>query len=133
MLSIFGGKITTYRKLAEHALAELAPYFPAMKAGLDRRARRCPAAIFRRGGIAAWVAELQRRYPELPAELVARRRAPARLAARRRSWATRKRAADLGEDFGDGLTAPRSTTWCAKNGRALPTTCCGGAPSAAWG
>ena len=28
MLSIFGGKITTYRKLAEHALAELAPFFP---------------------------------------------------------------------------------------------------------
>ena len=28
MLSIFGGKITTYRKLAEHALQELAPFFP---------------------------------------------------------------------------------------------------------
>ncbi len=28
-LSIFGGKLTTYRKLAEHALAELAPFFPA--------------------------------------------------------------------------------------------------------
>ena len=29
VLSIFGGKITTYRKLAEAALAQLAPYFPA--------------------------------------------------------------------------------------------------------
>lgn len=29
-LSIFGGKITTYRRLAEHALAELAPSFPEM-------------------------------------------------------------------------------------------------------
>ncbi|MFY9317141.1 MAG: glycerol-3-phosphate dehydrogenase [Burkholderiales bacterium] len=30
-LSVFGGKITTYRKLAEHALDRLAPYFPGMK------------------------------------------------------------------------------------------------------
>lgn len=29
LLNIFGGKITTYRKLAEHALAKLAPFFPA--------------------------------------------------------------------------------------------------------
>jgi glycerol-3-phosphate dehydrogenase len=28
LLSIFGGKITTYRRLAEHALDELRPYFP---------------------------------------------------------------------------------------------------------
>jgi glycerol-3-phosphate dehydrogenase len=27
-LSIFGGKLTTYRKLAEHALERMAPYFP---------------------------------------------------------------------------------------------------------
>jgi glycerol-3-phosphate dehydrogenase len=32
MLSVFGGKITTYRKLAEHALDKLQPFFPAMKA-----------------------------------------------------------------------------------------------------
>jgi glycerol-3-phosphate dehydrogenase len=31
MLSVFGGKITTYRKLAEHALEKLRPSFPAMK------------------------------------------------------------------------------------------------------
>jgi glycerol-3-phosphate dehydrogenase len=30
LLSVFGGKITTYRKLAEHALQKLKPYFPAM-------------------------------------------------------------------------------------------------------
>ena len=30
MLTIFGGKITTYRKLAEHALDKLAPFFPRM-------------------------------------------------------------------------------------------------------
>lgn len=31
LLSIYGGKITTYRRLAEHALKDLAPYFPNMK------------------------------------------------------------------------------------------------------
>jgi glycerol-3-phosphate dehydrogenase len=31
VLSVFGGKITTYRMLADHALAKLAPYFPGMK------------------------------------------------------------------------------------------------------
>lgn len=31
VLSVFGGKITTYRTLAEHALQKLAPYFPGLK------------------------------------------------------------------------------------------------------
>ncbi len=31
VLSVYGGKITTYRKLAEHALDKLAPWFPDMK------------------------------------------------------------------------------------------------------
>ena len=31
LLSIFGGKLTTYRKLAESAMKQLAPFFPQMK------------------------------------------------------------------------------------------------------
>ncbi|WP_443191170.1 glycerol-3-phosphate dehydrogenase [Pseudomonas indica] len=31
LLSVFGGKLTTYRKLAESAMGQLAPYFPNMK------------------------------------------------------------------------------------------------------
>jgi glycerol-3-phosphate dehydrogenase len=31
VLSVFGGKLTTYRRLAEHAMDRLRPYFPAMK------------------------------------------------------------------------------------------------------
>jgi glycerol-3-phosphate dehydrogenase len=31
VLSVFGGKITTYRMLAEHAMDKLAPYFPGTK------------------------------------------------------------------------------------------------------
>ena len=38
MLSVFGGKITTYRKLAEHALEKLRPYFPAMGASWTKGA-----------------------------------------------------------------------------------------------
>ena len=36
VLSVFGGKITTYRRLAEHAMEKLAPYFPGMKRAVDR-------------------------------------------------------------------------------------------------
>ncbi len=31
LLSVFGGKITTYRKLAEHAMEKLAPWFPGLR------------------------------------------------------------------------------------------------------
>jgi len=31
VLSVFGGKITTYRRLAEHAMEKLAPYFPRLR------------------------------------------------------------------------------------------------------
>jgi len=31
VLSVYGGKVTTYRRLAEHALNDLAPYFPGLK------------------------------------------------------------------------------------------------------
>ena len=41
VLSIFGGKITTFRKLAEHALDELKPFFPGMKPP-GRRPRQLP-------------------------------------------------------------------------------------------
>ncbi|MEZ5826152.1 MAG: FAD-dependent oxidoreductase [Geminicoccaceae bacterium] len=43
LLNIFGGKITTYRRLAEAALAKLAPYYQGMKPAWDggcRHARR---------------------------------------------------------------------------------------------
>jgi D-erythritol 1-phosphate dehydrogenase len=37
VLSVFGGKITTYRMLADHAMAKLAPYFPGLKAAWTHR------------------------------------------------------------------------------------------------
>jgi glycerol-3-phosphate dehydrogenase len=37
VLSVFGGKITTYRRLAEHAMEKLAPYFPGLKPAWTHR------------------------------------------------------------------------------------------------
>ena len=46
VLNIYGGKITTYRRLAEAALEKLAP-ISTSSASRGRPARRCPAAISR--------------------------------------------------------------------------------------
>jgi glycerol-3-phosphate dehydrogenase len=37
LLSVFGGKVTTYRKLAEHALEKLAPYYQRIGPADQRR------------------------------------------------------------------------------------------------
>jgi glycerol-3-phosphate dehydrogenase len=107
VLSIFGGKLTTYRKLAEHALSELKPFFPAMSPPWTER-EALPGGDLPPGGIAFWIAEMQRRYPGLPAEVVAG-------VARRHGAAaptvlgSAKSPSDLGEDFGGGLTATEIT------------------------
>ena len=68
MLSVFGGKITTYRKLAEHALDKLQPFFPDMKAPWTAKAALpggdMPGADFER-----FLNELQRAKPWLPEAL----------------------------------------------------------------
>ena len=69
MLSVFGGKITTYRKLAEAALAELRPFFPQMKGEWTRDAI-LPGGDLPSGGMATWQEDLARRYPEMPAPLL---------------------------------------------------------------
>jgi glycerol-3-phosphate dehydrogenase len=66
LLSIFGGKLTTHRRLAEAALAQLAPWFPDM-AGAWTATRALPGGEF--ANHAAFVQfqhELGARYPELP-------------------------------------------------------------------
>jgi len=103
VLSIFGGKLTTYRKLAEHALAELLPFFPQMKPAWTAT-RSLPGGDLPSGGLTAWIGELGRRYPALPVDLLRD------LAHRHGTRATAvlggaKTPSDLGEDFGHGLTA----------------------------
>jgi D-erythritol 1-phosphate dehydrogenase len=68
MLSVFGGKITTYRKLAEHALDKLQPFFAQMKqpwtASAPLPGGDMPDADFDR-----FLAELRRASPWLPEAL----------------------------------------------------------------
>ena len=103
LLSIFGGKITTYRKLAEQALIQLRPFFPQMRAAWTH-ARPLPGGDLPPGGLAAYERALAERYAELPASLLAA------LARRHGSRAPRVLAdarvpADLGAHFGHTLYA----------------------------
>jgi len=101
-LSIFGGKITTARRLAEHALDELAPFFPHMRAAWTGGAV-LPGGDLGRGGFDAFLADVTRAKPFLEPRL-ARRLAGA---YGTRAWRFLERAkslADLGADLGFGLT-----------------------------
>jgi D-erythritol 1-phosphate dehydrogenase len=68
LLSIFGGKITTYRKLAEHALGRLTPWFSKMAPAWTAGAPLPGGDIGRSFG--DFVVRLQREYPELPNSLL---------------------------------------------------------------
>ena len=105
MLSIFGGKITTYRRLAQHALDKLERYLPATV-----RARRnwsghvpLPGGDFPVQGFEALVKEIGRDYPWLDALSLP----PARPRIRHEDAGGSRRRdplGSLGHDFGCGLT-----------------------------
>jgi glycerol-3-phosphate dehydrogenase len=103
VLSVFGGKITTFRRLAEQALDKLSPVFPDMRPAWTARAT-LPGGDLPGCDLAAFEARLQADYPFLePA--VARRLA--------RSYGSRANGIldqarcieDLGEQFGHGFSA----------------------------
>ncbi|SDJ62526.1 glycerol-3-phosphate dehydrogenase [Billgrantia gudaonensis] len=100
LLSVFGGKITTYRKLAEAALHSLAPHLPTMGAPWTS-AYPLPG-----GDIDSQVAfqqELRRDFPFLSEDQVQRfSRTYGSLC--RRFLADADRQDDLGEALGAGLT-----------------------------
>ena len=101
VLSIFGGKLTTYRRLAEHALEMLEPFLPPMRAGWTG-AVPLPGGNLP-GGFAAFLADVRRRWPFLSAAQ-AQRMAHAYGSRIERILGQAQSMADLGEDFGDGLT-----------------------------
>ncbi len=108
VLSIYGGKITTYRKLAEAALAELAPHFPAMKPAWTAT-EALPGGDLPGGDRAAFLAALCASYPGIGVDVlrpIARRHGT--LAAQVLGDA--RAPSDLGEDFGAALTA-REIDW----------------------
>src|SRR5229473_6810620 len=106
LLSVFGGKITTYRRLAEHALKDLAPYYPHM--GLPWTATRAVAdgeladAPTFEEAFDSYVDSAASVKPGLPKELV-------RVLARRHGsglddlWEGVTTVSDLGRHFGGYL------------------------------
>ena len=101
-LSIFGGKITTFRRLAEHALDELKPFFPGLKPAWTERAK-LPGGDIANEDLEAFVDDVQRRRPFLDPK-VTRRLARSYGTRLERFTAHAKSGADLGRDFGMGLT-----------------------------
>ncbi|MDP1028435.1 glycerol-3-phosphate dehydrogenase [Sphingomonas sp. KR1UV-12] len=93
LLSIYGGKITTYRRLAEHALAELAPLVPMAPAWTA-------GAALPGGDMAdfdAFLRGVEAEHPDVPRPLLRRLC---------RAYGTRVSAildGDLGPDLGGGL------------------------------
>lgn len=69
LLSIFGGKITTYRKLAEHALEKLAPVLPAVAGASWTANEVLPGGDIGEGGFDAALARLSRAAQWLPTAL----------------------------------------------------------------
>jgi len=108
MLNVFGGKITTYRKLAEHALDKIVPFFDAPTDGWTAGVA-LPGGDFAVNGVEGLIANLTTDYPFLDAFWAKRLI---------RAYGTEAwdvlgdvtSAEDLGQDFGATLTA-REVTW----------------------
>jgi glycerol-3-phosphate dehydrogenase len=108
MLSVFGGKITTYRKLAEHALEKLRPFFPQMKAPWTADAR-LPGGDLPNEDADSYVRQVSAERPWLPPGLA---RHYVRLYGTRleRLLDGARGLQDLGRDFG-GLLYEREACW----------------------
>jgi glycerol-3-phosphate dehydrogenase len=99
LLSVFGGKITTYRHLAESAVVQLSSHLPVLAGASWTADKPLPGGEYPVGGTAELAKALLNDYPALDLETANR------LA---RSYGTATRTwlhGDLGQDFGHGLTA----------------------------
>ena len=105
LLSIYGGKITTYRRLAEEALERLGPYLRSAKAREGWTAKSpLPGGDIDVSALPALTAELRRNFSFLTQEH-ASRLAHAYGTHALRLLGNAKSSADLGESFGATLTA----------------------------
>jgi len=101
LLSVFGGKITTYRRLAEQAMAKLSPFTPGV-GGPWTASSPLPGGDIDDADVARFLNQTRARYPWLPAGLAARYV---------NAYGTRTAALldgadgldDLGHDFGASL------------------------------
>ena len=103
-LSIFGGKLTTHRRLAEHALTRLTPYLPGAGPPWTAGSVLPGGADLPAGGVVGLTAELARDHPFLDAATASRLAASYGSDARQILGDART-AADLGRCFGHGLYA----------------------------
>ena len=104
LLNIFGGKITTFRRLAEAALARLAPHLPAAagrKPGWTGQ-ESLPGGDFPVDGFGRLIVDLRETRPWLP-ERLARRLARAYGTDAAEILGAAHRIEDLGADYGAGL------------------------------
>ena len=103
VLSVFGGKITTYRRLAEHALEKLEHWFPEMKAPWTADAH-LPGGALDDKSFVQYVAQCADERPGLPVALI-------RALVSRHGGATpgllgdARTISDLGRHFGHTLYA----------------------------
>ena len=104
LLSIYGGKITTYRRLAEEALERLSPYLRSAKAKQGWTGKSpLPGGDMDVSAVAALAAELVRKYSFLPTAH-ANRLAHAYGTRATKLLGNAKSMADLGQAFGATLT-----------------------------
>lgn len=97
LLSIFGGKITTYRKLAEAVLHQLRPYFPRMEMEWTEHGTLPGGEEFE-----GYSAKLLKQFPDI--EKAVKQRWLCQYGSRCQVWLRGCNSkADLGEDFGHGL------------------------------
>lgn len=101
LLHVFGGKITTFRKLAEHAIQKLAPFFPNMGADWTRGAT-LPGGDMPHADFDSFLEQVKARWPWLPQPL---RKHYARLYGTRidKLIGNANALGDLGRHFGGQL------------------------------
>ena len=103
LLSVFGGKLTTYRKLAEAALEKLHPFVGGPQHSWTG-STPLPGGDLPHGDFAAFLAEVKKRWRFLP-EALALRLARAYGTRIEMILGSASSLRDLGEHFGAGLTA----------------------------
>jgi glycerol-3-phosphate dehydrogenase len=103
LLSVYGGKITTYRRLAEHALGLLAQPLGIEEQESWTADEPLPGGDLPDADLARFIAHGKTRWPRLPALLI-ERLAHSYGTRMARVLGSAQRVEELGRDFGANLT-----------------------------